>query len=186
MPFTAVYDACVLYPASLRDLLIRLAQTGLFRARWTNEILDECFRNIAAKRPELKLEALERTRDLMNRAIRDVVVDGYQILISGLDLPDPDDRHVLAAAIRCGAEVIVTSNLRHFPADKLARYELEAQHPDEFVLNLIDLDPVAVSSVVREQAAALKNPPLSVLDVLASLESAGLVQSVARLRNQIH
>lgn len=186
MPFTAVYDACVLYPASLRDLLIRLAQTGLFRARWTNEILDECFRNIAAKRPELKLEALERTRDLMNRAIRDVVVDGYQTLISGLDLPDPDDRHVLAAAIRCGAEVIVTSNLRHFPADKLARYELEAQHPDEFVLNLIDLDPVAVSSVVREQAAALKNPPLSVLDVLASLESAGLVQSVARLRNQIH
>lgn len=186
MPFTAVYDACVLYPASLRDLLIRLAQTGLFRARWTNEILDECFRNVAAKRPELKLEALERTRALMNRAIRDVVVDGYQTLISGLDLPDPDDRHVLAAAIRCGAEVIVTSNLRHFPADKLARYELEAQHPDEFVLNLIDLDPVAVSSVVREQAAALKNPPLSVLDVLASLESAGLVQSVARVRNQIH
>jgi predicted nucleic acid-binding protein len=185
MPFTAVYDACVLYPASLRDLLIRLAQTGLFRARWTNEILDECFRNIAAKRPEVKLEALERTRDLMNRAIRDVLIDGYQTLISGLDLPDPGDRHVLAAAIRCGAEVIVTINLRDFPADELEPYQIEAQHPDEFVLNLIDLDPIAVANVVREQSEALKNPPLSIADVLASLESAGVVQSVARLRSLI-
>jgi hypothetical protein len=185
MPFTALYDACVLYPASLRDLLVRLARTNLFRARWTDEILDECFRNIVARRPDLSVDALERTRDLMNQSIRDVLVDGYQTLISNLDLPDPGDRHVLAAAIRCGAEVIVTSNLRHFPSDKLAPYQMEAQHPDEFVLNLIDLDPVAVATVVREQAAALKNPPLSVGDVLAALESAGLVQSAAGLRSLV-
>ena len=152
MPFTALYDACVLYPASLRDLLVRLAQADLFRARWTDEILDECFRNMVVRRPDLRVDALERTRVLMNRSIRDVLVDGYQTLISGLDLPDPGDRHVLAAAIRCGAEVIVTSNLRDFPPDRLAPYQIEAQHPDEFVLNLIDLDPAAVATVVREQA----------------------------------
>jgi hypothetical protein len=147
MPFSALYDACVLYPASMRDLLIRLAQTGLFRARWTNDILDECFRNILANRSDLKPEALERTRTLVNRAVRDCLVEGYHPLIEALDLPDPSDRHVLAAAIRCGAEVIVTLNLKHFPEDKLAPYQMEAQHPDEFVLNLIDLDPVTVTTV---------------------------------------
>jgi hypothetical protein len=182
MAFTAVYDACVLYPASVRDLIIRLGQTDLFRARWTSEILDECFRNILAKRPDLEPSALDRTRDLMTRAVRDCLVEGYQPLISGLELPDPADRHVLAAAIHCGAQVIVTSNLKHFPPERLAPYAVEAQHPDEFVLHLVDLNPIALVDVVRAQAAALKNPPLSVAEVLASLESAGLVQSVAELR----
>ena len=95
MAFTVVYDANVLYPAPLRDLLIRLAMTGLFRARWTDDILDEVFRNILEDRPELKPEQLERTRELMNLAVRDALIDGHHPLMAELDLPDPDDRHVL-------------------------------------------------------------------------------------------
>ena len=101
MAFVVVYDACVLYPAPLRDLLLRVAHAGLVRARWTDAILDECFRNVLLGRPELDERALQRTRALMNAAIADCLVTDYEPLIPGLDLPDANDRHVLAAAIRC-------------------------------------------------------------------------------------
>ena len=110
-----VYDACVLYPATLRDLLIRLAQTGLVRARWSELILDEVFTNLTANRPDLDPERLARTRHLMDAAIPDVTVTGHEYLIDQLTLPDPDDRHVLAAAIHAGADLIVTANLTDFP-----------------------------------------------------------------------
>ena len=116
MAFVVLYDACVLYPAPLRDLLVRLANTGVVRARWSAAILDECFRNILENRPELKPEALQRTRELMTRAVPDCMVTGFEQLIDGLVLPDSDDRHVLAAAIRAGAQAIVTFNLGDFPA----------------------------------------------------------------------
>lgn len=129
MAFTVLYDACVLYPAPLRDLLVRLAMTGLFRAKWTDEILDEVFRNVLKNRPELEVARLDRTRDLMNRAVRDVRVENYETLIDALTLPDPDDRHVLAAAIRSDAQVIVTWNLKDFPPSALSPYGIEAQDP---------------------------------------------------------
>ena len=110
-PVTAVYDANILYPAPLRDLFIRLAQAGLVRARWTETIHDEWIRNVLKDNPQLSAERLARTRTLMNEAVRDCLVTGYEDLIESLSLPDPDDRHVLAAAIRAGAEVIVTYNL---------------------------------------------------------------------------
>lgn len=113
--FTALYDACVLYPAPLRDLLMRLAMTDLFRARWTDQIHDEWIRNVLANRPDLTSEQLDRTRELMNAHVRDCLVTGYESLIDSLVLPDPDDRHVLAAAIRTRASVIVTFNLSDFP-----------------------------------------------------------------------
>jgi hypothetical protein len=143
MAFVVVYDACVLYPAPLRDLLMRVAHAGLVRARWTDKILDECFRNIAENRPELRPEALARTRQLMIAAVADCMVTDYEPLIAGLRLPDPDDRHVLAAAIRCAAQVIVTTNLSDFPFESLRPYHIEAQHPDDFVLGLVDLAPGA-------------------------------------------
>lgn len=182
MAFIVVYDACVLYPAPLRDLLMRLAKSGYVRARWTETILDECFRNVAASRPELDQSALARTRQLMNSAIPDCLVTGYEPLITALNLPDPDDRHVLAAAIRCAAQVIVTANLRDFPAKQLKPYGLEAQHPDDFVLGIIDLAPGAVASIVVQQAAALKNPPSSLAELLDTLRRQNLVRSVAKLR----
>lgn len=100
MAFVVIYDACVLYPAPLRDLLVRLASTGIVRARWSELILDECFRSILAQRPDLKPESLRRTRELMKEAVPDCIVTGFEPLVNGLELPDPDDRHVLAAAIR--------------------------------------------------------------------------------------
>ena len=154
MAFIVIYDACVLYPAPLRDLLMRVAHAGLVRARWTDAILDECFRNVAEARPGIKPEALARTRKLMIAAVADCLVTDYESLIAGLELPDPDDRHVLAAAIRGAAQVIVTANLRDFPAERLRPYHVEAQHPDDFVLGLIDLAPGAVASIVGQQAPA--------------------------------
>lgn len=183
--FTVLYDACVLYPAPVRDLLIRLGRAGLFRAKWTEEILDECFRNIVEDRPDLRPEQLERTRELMNQAIPDCLVTSYQELIAGLSLPDPDDRHVLAAAIRANAQVIVTANLKDFPAEVLERYGIEAQDPDEFVFHLTDLAPTAVWQVVQEQAASLKNPPRTIGQLLDKLSSTGLVRTAAQLRIRV-
>ncbi len=181
MAFVVVFDACVLYPASVRDLLIRLAAAGLFQARWTDRILDECFRSIVAARPELAGK-LDRTRALMQAAIPAATVTGYEPLVPTLTLPDEDDRHVLAAAIRCSAQVIVTSNLRDFPADALAPWEMEAQHPDTFVLHLLSLDPGAVVRAVLAQVAGLKAPPATVPELLSILEGRGMVLTVAELR----
>jgi predicted nucleic acid-binding protein len=181
MAFAVVFDACVLYPASIRDLLIRLARTGLFRARWTERILDECFSSIVEARPDLAGK-LDRTRKLMESAIADAVVRNYEVLAEKVNLPDENDRHVLAAAIRAGAQVIVTTNLRDFPLEALAPFDVEAQHPDKFVLQLLSLDPGAVVHVVTAQAGALKSPPSTVEQLLDTLERRGLVQSVAELR----
>lgn len=182
MAFIVIYDACVLYPAPLRDLLVRVGMTGLVQVRWTNEILDECFRSILANKPDLSAERLERTRALMNRAIRDVLVDGYQGLVDSLELPDQGDRHVLAAAIRGGAQAIVTANLKHFPARALAPLDLEAIHPDDFILDLLDLAPGVILKVIDEQVRALRNPPMEWPEVLDKLEASGLVKSVAEIR----
>lgn len=182
MAFVVVYDACVLYSAPVRDLLIRIANAGVVRARWTDRILDECFRSILEQRPELSPAALDRTRHLMNDAVPDCIVFGYEPLIEGLVLPDPDDRHVLAAAVRANAQAIVTFNLADFPAETLGPYDIEAKHPDDFVLDSIDLAQATVVRCVNEQAAELRNPPTTVPQLLDTLRAQGLVQSVARLR----
>lgn len=181
MAFVVVYDACVLFSAPLRDLLLRLARTGLVRAKWSEAILDECFRSILESRPELPAGALARTRDLVNRAVPDCLVVGYENLVEGIALPDPDDRHVLAAAIRSGAQLIVTFNLKDFPDESLAPYGIEAKHPDEFILDQLGLAPAAIVNVLNEQAQALKNPTRTVPELLDTLRGCGLVQSVAKL-----
>jgi len=152
------------------------------RARWSEPILDECFRNILANRSDLKPEALTRTRELMTQAVPDCIVTGFEALIEGLDLPDEDDRHVLAAAIRSGAQSIVTFNLKDFPDEKLAQYSIEAKHPDDFVLDVLDLAPGIVATVIAEQAKALRSPPRSVGELLDTLREQGLARSVAKLR----
>jgi hypothetical protein len=181
-PVTAVYDANVLYPAPLRDLLIRLAQAGLVRARWTETIHDEWTRNVLANNPHVTPERLARTRALMDEAIRDCLVTGYEDLVDSLMLPDPDDRHVLAAAIRGGADAIVTYNLADFPGETLARFGIVALHPDDFLASLLDLAPGAVCAAVKVQRESLRNPPKTAEELLATLEAQGMTQTVARLR----
>jgi len=180
--FVALFDACVLYPASVRDLLLRLALTDLFRARWTDRIHDEWIGGVLKQRQDLSRAQLERTRGLMNQVVPDCLVIAYESLIDGLHLPDPDDRHVLAAAIRCQAGVIVTYNLRHFPEEALAPYGIEAQHPDEFVSHLFDLDPGAVCAAVRDQRESLRNPPFSVDELLNEFLARELAETVAQLK----
>lgn len=183
MAFTALYDANVLHPPGLRDLLIRLGQTGLFRARWTEEILDEMVRSILHRRPDLNKQRLARTRSLMCDAVPDCLVTGYEALVDGLTLPDPDDRHVLAAAIRCSAQVIVTANLADFPPEALERFNIEAQGPDQFVLDVVNLAPARVAAVVQQQSAALRNPPRTVEELLDDLSDTGLPRAAAALRS---
>jgi len=180
-PFTAVYDACVLYPAPLRDFLMWLALSGRFRARWTQQIHREWKRNLLKNRTDLTIEQLDRTSELMDRAIPDACVYDFEDLITGLSLPDTNDRHVLAAAIRCGAGVIVTFNLKDFPDACLAPYGVEAQHPDEFVENLFHLDPAAVIAAAQRQRQQLKLPPIAVEPFLDLLQRQGLVESVRAL-----
>lgn len=182
MAFVVLYDACVLYPAAVRDLLIRVANAGIVQGRWTERILDETFRNIAEQRPDLSPDNLARTRHLMTRAVPDCLVTDYESLEASLVLPDPDDRHVLAAAIRAGAQVIVTTNLRDFPEAALAPYDIEAKHPDDFILDSIDIAPGAVIECLVRQAAALRQPPQTPGEVVDTLRDAGLVRSAARLR----
>jgi predicted nucleic acid-binding protein len=181
-PVTAVYDANILYPAPLRDLFIRVAQAGLVRARWTEMIHEERVRNVLKDNPRLSAERLARTRALMNEAVRDCLVTGSEDLIAAVSLPDPDDRHVLAAAIRAGAGVIVTYNLADFPAETLARFGIEAQHPDDFLIGLLDLAPGVICAAVKRQRESLQNPPKTAEELLATLESQGLTQTVGRLR----
>ncbi|NER98805.1 MAG: PIN domain-containing protein [Symploca sp. SIO1B1] len=180
--FTALYDACVLYSAPLRDLLMQLALTDLFRARWTEQIQDEWIESLLKKRPDLKLEQLTRTKELMNRNVRDCLVTDYEYLIPSLELPDPDDCHVLAAAIKGGADVIVTFNLSDFPQATLDQYDIEAQHPDNFICDLIDLKPTKMITAVKICQQRLRNPPKSINEYLDTLLRQGLTLSVSTLR----
>lgn len=176
MSFTVIYDANVLYPMSLRDLLVRIGQTHLVRARWTEEIMSEWSRALVKRRPDLETR-IQGTVQLMNEAIGDALVTGHATLIPSLTLPDPDDRHVLAAAIRSGAQAIVTFNLAHFPRQALEPYDLEALHPDEFVADLIDLSWKRLLTILLEMTLERQRPPMRAQDVIASLRNAGLRRS---------
>ncbi len=123
-----------------------LALMDLYRARWTADIHKEWMRNVVNDYDDITRQQVERIRDLMDKSVLDCLVTGYESLIEAIELPDADDRHVLAAAIQCGASIIVTSNLKDFPAQQLKTYGVEAQHPDKFISDLFDLSPSAVCS----------------------------------------
>jgi hypothetical protein len=180
--FIVFYDANVLYPAELRNFLMHLALTGVFGARWSAEVHEEWIRNLLSNRPDLTREQLERTRQLMDKAAPAALVRGYEHLIPGLTLPDPDDRHVLAAAIQAGASVIVTCNLGDFPPQILEEFDIEAQHPDEFILHLLDLAPGLVIEAAENHRRSLKNPPKTVEEYIAALEWQGLTRTAGALR----
>ncbi|OXI19018.1 PIN domain-containing protein [Burkholderia sp. AU15512] len=128
--YTAVLDACVLYPAPVRDLMLSLSVAGLFRARWTEDIHDEWIRNLLKQRDDVKPEALQRTRQMMDESVPDCLITGYKPFVESLVLPDPNDRHVLAAAIVGHADAIVTFNMKDFPGDDVAlNHGIEILHP---------------------------------------------------------
>jgi len=178
---TVIYDACVLYPALLRDFLMWLGLSGCCRARWSRTIQDEWKRNLLRHRPDLHRAQLDRVSELMDNAIPDCLVQDYEALIADLSLPDPDDRHVLAAAIHCDASVIVTFNLRDFPREALAPFGIEAEHPDDFVFNLFERDATAVISAAQRQRALLVRPPSDADRYLDILHRQGLIKTAQAL-----
>lgn len=172
-----------MYPAPLRDLLMELGAAGLFRSKWTDKIQEEWISNLLANRKDISREKIERTKKLMEASVPDCLVQGYETIEAALDLPDKDDNHVLAAAIHAKASAIITFNLRDFPAEKLAPYDIEAQHPDEFIHHQFGLNHASVIIAVQRCRARLKNPPKSADDYLATLEAQSLPLTVGTLRD---
>ena len=180
--FTVVYDANILYSAPLRDFFVQLAASKILEARWTEEIHTEWMRNVLLNRSDLRSEQLARTKNLMNENVENCLVEGYEQIIPELELPDPGDRHVLAAAIHCRADFIVTFNLRDFPAENLKQYNIEPLHPDEFILRILNFKFEGVCQAVEKQRIRLKNPPKTPDEYLQTLVELGLPLSANRMR----
>ena len=178
-----IFDACVLYPAPLRDLLMHIAMVDVFRACWSDLIHDEWIRNVLISRPDLTQVQLNGTRALMNQHARDSLVEGFEHLIDGIELPDPNDRHVVAAALHCGASVIVTFNLKDFPDHKLTTYSLMAVHPDELIHDYMETNLREILEAVKAHRNSLRNPAKSPDEYLQTLLEQGLTRSVDRLRS---
>lgn len=156
-----VLDASVLYPAPLRDLLLELAVSDCYQAKWSNAVHDEWIRALLRDRPDIEATRLERTRRLMDAHVRDAPVSGFEDLVSAIQLPDPDDRHVVAAAKRSGATVILTVNLKNFPTPALAPLGLVAEHPDGLLTRLCRESPGRFLEALERVRARLRSPPVS-------------------------
>lgn len=170
MSFSVVLDTCVLYPAHLRDTLLRLAERGLFRPLWSADIVEELRRNLTEL--GIGLTTIDGLLDQMTFAFPDAEVIGYEALIDVMTC-DPKDRHVLAAAVRADAGAIVTFNVKDFPHHSVAPFELDVIHPDAFLLDQLDLAPGAVLDELAEQAAANRRAPKTSPQLLDALERAG-------------
>ncbi len=176
---TVLYDANALYPNFLRDFLIRLARTGAVHARWTEAIHEEWIRNLLANRPDLSPEKLIALKDLMNAAVPDCLVSGYEHRLETVGLPDPDDRHVLAAAIEAKASVIVTLNQSDFPAEALQLHQIRAERPGVFAAAIYTRTPELVTAAAREHRAALRRPAYSAPEYLERLRWSGVGELVS-------
>ncbi|ALG66735.1 PIN domain-containing protein [Beggiatoa leptomitoformis] len=183
--FSVICDACVLYPAPLRDLLMRLALADLFKAHWTDKIHEEWI-NALLRQNKYKRDELEKVRDLMDKHIKDAKVDGYETLINGLSLPDENDRHVLAAAIKINADAIITFNTKDFPSDVLNQYAIEVIHPDDFIFYQLELNSALCFQAIKEQRQTLKNPPKTAEEFLRILQKQSLQQTVSKLAEYIN
>lgn len=181
-----ILDACVLFPAPLRDFLMHLALLDVVRARWTDEIHAEWIRSVLKTRPDLTEKQLNRTKELMNSHVRDCLVEDYESLIDKLTLPDPNDHHVLAAAIKAEAEMIVTFNLRDFPSEFLTKFKMRAVSPDQILSELVQSNEIRFNVAFDRQQKSLKNPPKSEEELLQILESQGLEKTVRKLRIYRH
>ena len=180
----AVLDANVLYPAILRSLLIDLALLGAYEAHWTELIQQEWQRNLLKNRPTLKPENLKKVELLMNRALPDALVTGHESLIADINLPDPDDAHVVAAARHVGADNIVTANLRDFPKRLLEPYGITPLSADQFLVRLHTENAACISEALMIQSERYRNPPVTVDELLNQLSKQGAATFVKQFQEQ--
>jgi len=181
--YTALLDACVLYPIAIADSLISLATAGLFAAKWSAKIEEEWIIALEGQRPDLK-GRLEARRDAMRAAVTDWEVPalGWQAIVNSIQLSDPGDAHVLAAAIVGHADCIVTSNIRHFPSTKLDPYGIQAVHPDQFIINQWDLDELIAVAAFKRMRARRQKPEETAEGFAQAIERNGLAATAQRLR----
>ena len=182
--YTVILDANVLYPQLLRDTLLSLAGENLYQARWSATINDEWVRNLAKNKPEIA-DRLPAVVKLMCDSVPDCLVTHYEKLAGSIDLPDPDDRHVVAAAIVGHADAIVTFNMKDFPSAVLQLYGIEVQHPDEFVVNQLQLQKIQALSAIKKMRARWTNPARSAQELITAFELRGLPLTADLLREAV-
>jgi predicted nucleic acid-binding protein len=172
--YTVVLDACVLVPIALADTLLRIAERDLYRPLWSERILNEAMEAVLEIHRGLAVDPVQRRFVAMRETFEDACIEDWDSVDVNLPLPDRDDLHVVAVALRGRADAIVTANVRDFPANLLRPLDLEAIHPDEFLLDQLDLSPRIVLDVIREQAAHTRQPPLEPMDLVARLARCGV------------
>lgn len=185
MAFKVVLDANVLYPFSLRDTLLRLAERELYVLSWSERILDEVGRNLIEDGRTDEATAA-RLQAAMRSAFPEALIDARAIAATEPVMTnDPGDRHVLATAVVAGAEGIVTFNARHFPAAALAQFGKQQIDPDDFLCTLLDIDGPSVADTIVEQAADLRRPPLSAAQLLDLLQLGRVGRFAGRMRETL-
>lgn len=181
--FKCVLDTNVIYPVEVRDLLFWFAYYDLYTPKWSEHIFDEWID--VMKRKKVNEQEIEKRTKKANLAFPDAFVTNYSRLIDGLELPDPKDRHVLAAAIKTNANVIVTNNIKDFPEDYLASFGLSAKTADDFLTDIIDLNPEQATKAFREMVLNRRNPDLDEYEVLDILRKRGLEDTANFIHSQL-
>lgn len=181
----AFLDTCVLVPIDTTAILLNAAEAGLFTPLWSPQVMQELERVVPLVQPAVSTTAIRRRIGQMNRAFEDANVMQSVVLSTSFDLPDEGDRHVLAAAIAGRADVLVTDNLRDFPEGVLRAYTIEKRSLDDFLLDLLDLNPVAVLRALRYIADAARHPQRDVPAVLASLARCNAENFVRAVQTQL-
>lgn len=180
----AVLDANVLYPATLRSLLIDLAVLRAYEAHWTALIQQEWQRNLLKNRPELEPQKLRKVEELMNKALPTALIPDCEAASEDVKLPDHDDVHVVAAALAAGAEVIVTANLRDFPEQVLVQYGVRAISPGEFLSQLLTEQLALVHQALEIQIERYRRPPLEMSQLLHQLAQQGAAEFARAFQEQ--
>ena len=181
MPFKAVLDTCVLYPAHLRDTLLRLAERGLYLPLWSEDILNELTDNLNER---IEPESVERLSVEMHRSFPEAEVTGYKPLIESMEC-DPKDRHVLATAVRAEAGALVTFNIRDFPETSTRHGMVEVIHPSDFLLDLLDLAPNTVIKELQIQVETNRSHPRTLMSLLDVLNRSGVETFTAEVRRRV-
>ena len=179
--YLALLDANVLHPAFVRSAMLWFAHERLFRPAWSGHILEEWRRSVQRRHPDTSSDKLDALQTVMTEQFGDALIEGYEPFIDALNLPDKDDRHVLAAAIVGKCHGIITANTKHFPASVMAPFKMEVVHPDAFIVNIIDLHPGRALAACKHHRAAMKQSNPTADEYLDRFAAAGLVQAHARL-----
>jgi len=180
--YTVLLDANVLYSVAISDALMEVAATGIYAAKWSKAIDDEWVRNLAKNKKRAEADFHTR-RDSMHDACPDweVPEEGWRLIEPCLSLPDVNGRHVLAAAVAGHADSIVTINIKDFPSSILEPLGITALHPDEFLLQQLQLEPLVVLPAFKSMRTRLKNPAFTPEKFVDAMERNGLIQTAAFL-----